>query len=68
VIVNEKAIKDLGFASAEEALGKRFWAGNKWMESEIAGVVKNFNVGSLHEEIKSTLVSQFLPYCDKVSI
>jgi len=68
MIVNEKAITDLGFASAEEALGKRFWAGINGWNPEIAGVVKNFNVGSLHEEIKSTMVSQFLPYCEKVSI
>ena len=68
VIVNEKLIKDLGFTSPQEALGKRFWAGLDGWNPEITGVVKDFNVGSLHEEIKPTLVGQFLPYCDKVSI
>jgi ABC-type antimicrobial peptide transport system permease subunit len=68
MIVNEKAIKDLGFASAEEALGKRFWAGINGWHPEITGVVKDFNVGSLHEEIKATMIGQFLPYCEKVSI
>jgi ABC-type antimicrobial peptide transport system permease subunit len=67
-IVNEKLIKELGFGSNEAALGQRFWAGINGWHPEIVGVVKDFNVGSLHEEIKPTLITQFMPFCDKVSI
>lgn len=68
VVVNEKLVKTLGFASNELALGKRFWAGiNDW-NPEITGVVKDFNVGSLHEEIKPTLLTQYAPFYNKVNI
>ncbi|MBL7697155.1 MAG: ABC transporter permease [Chitinophagaceae bacterium] len=67
-IVNEKLIKELGFKSAEEAIGQRFWAGiNDW-HPEIVGVVKDFNVGSLHEEVKPTMLTQYLPFCRKLSV
>lgn len=67
-IVNEKLVKALGFASNQAALGKRFWAGINGWHPEIVGVVKDFNVGSLHEEIKPTLITQYLPYCNNASI
>jgi ABC-type antimicrobial peptide transport system permease subunit len=68
VIVNKKAVEQLGFASPHEALGKRFWAGINGWNPEIIGVVNDFNVGSLHEEIKATMVGIYPPYCNKISI
>jgi hypothetical protein len=68
VIVNKKAVEQLGFASPQEALGKRFWAGINGWNPEIIGVVNDFNVGSLHEEIKATMVGIYPPYCNKISI
>jgi putative ABC transport system permease protein len=68
VVVNEKAVKELGFSSAQEALGKRFWAGiNNW-SPEIVGVVSDFNVGSLREEIKPTMLATHLAFCNKLSV
>jgi putative ABC transport system permease protein len=68
VLVNEKAVKALGFATPQEALGKRFWAGINGWHPEIVGVVHDFNVGSLHEEIKPTLLSVHFYYLNKVSV
>ncbi len=67
-VVNEKLIQELGFTSAEAALGKRFWIGLDGWHAEITGVVADFNIGSLHNAIKPTLVTQYLPYCDKIGI
>ena len=67
-IVNEKLIKTLGFQSPEAAIGQRFWVGINGWTAEIVGVVEDFNTSSLHEEINSTLITQFLPYCDKAGI
>jgi putative ABC transport system permease protein len=64
-VVNEKLVKELGFASNEAALGKRFWIGMNGWHAEITGVVADFNVGSLHEAIKPTLVTQYLPFAEK---
>jgi putative ABC transport system permease protein len=36
--------------------------------AEIVGVVTDFNIGSLHEAIKPTLITQYLPYCEKLGI
>lgn len=67
-LVNEKLITALGFASPDEAIGQRFWAGINGWHPEIVGVVKDFNVGSLHEEIKPTLITQHMPFSQRVSI
>lgn len=67
-VVNEKLVKELGFASLEASLGKRFWTGLNGWWAEITGVVADFNIGSLHEEIKPTLITQYMPYCDKIGI
>ena len=40
---------------------------NGW-HAEIVGVVADFNISSLHEAIKPTLITQFVPFCEKVNI
>jgi ABC-type antimicrobial peptide transport system permease subunit len=67
-VVNETLVKELGFASNEEALGKRFWIGLNGWHAEITGVVTDFNTGSLHEAIKPTLITQYIPFADKVGV
>jgi ABC-type antimicrobial peptide transport system permease subunit len=67
-VVNEKLIQELGFSSNEAALGKRFWIGSDGWYPEIVGVVADFNISSLHEAIKPTLITQYLPYAEKVNI
>jgi putative ABC transport system permease protein len=67
-VVNEKLVKELGFKSVNEALGKRFWIGMNGWTAEIVGVVKDFNTTSLHEDIKPTLVTQYLPDCGNIGI
>ena len=67
-VVNEKLVQELGFQSSQAALGKRFWIGMNGWNAEIVGVVADFNIGSLHEAITPTLITQFLPFCDKVGI
>ena len=67
-VVNEKLIKELGFESAQASLGKRFWIGMDGWHAEIVGVVADFNIGSLHEAIKPTLITQYLPYCENANV
>lgn len=56
-IVNEKLVKEMGYASPEAALGKRFWTGMSNYWPEIVGVVADFNTASLHENVKPTLIT-----------
>lgn len=50
MIINEKATKLLGFSNPNEAVGKRF---DQWgQQGEIIGVVKDFHISSLQEEIQ----------------
>jgi predicted permease len=67
-VVNEKLIRELGYQSNQSALGKRFWIGMNGWYAEIVGVVSDFNIGSLHEAIKPTLITQYLPVCSNVNI
>ncbi len=58
LIINEAAVNRFGFASAEEALGKRF---ETWPSGgEIVGVVSDFNFRSLHQPI-GPLTMRVLP-------
>jgi ABC-type antimicrobial peptide transport system permease subunit len=67
-VVNETLVKELGFASNEEALGKRFWIGMNGWHAEITGVVSDFNIASLHEAIQPTLITQYIPFADRVGV
>jgi putative ABC transport system permease protein len=54
MIVNEKAIKELGFGTAQNAIGKRVtldWRGQTYNWS-IIGVVKDFHFQDLHVGIE----------------
>ncbi|HEY2582991.1 MAG TPA: ABC transporter permease [Mucilaginibacter sp.] len=49
-VVNETTIKELGYASPNDAIGKRF---NQWGRTgQIIGVIKDFHFKSLQEDIK----------------
>jgi putative ABC transport system permease protein len=50
IILNESAIKKLGYASAEEAIGKRFKQFNN--DGMIIGVTRDFHDQSLKEEVE----------------
>ncbi|MBK8561917.1 MAG: ABC transporter permease [Saprospiraceae bacterium] len=67
-VVNEALVKALGFASPEAALGQRFVIGMNGYQPEVVGVVADFNANSLHETVKPTLITQYLPWCEKVGI
>jgi putative ABC transport system permease protein len=53
-VVNEETVKQFGFSSAQEALGK--WLAFEWEGEQhqftIVGVVKNFHFKDLHETIE----------------
>jgi len=55
VVVNEQLIKMLGLGSPQEAVGKNFWWGGN---TEIIGVVADFNTEPLRYGISPTLVTQ----------
>lgn len=59
-IVNEAALRKLGFVDAEEALGKRYLIGINRIQGTIVGVTKDFHINSLHEEIQP-LVMMYWP-------
>lgn len=68
VIVNEKLVQKLKFKSNEEALGQKFWIGMNGWTADIVGVVEDFNISSLREEITPMLITQYEPFCEKANI
>lgn len=53
-IINEIALKSLGFRSPETAIGQKMKYGKS--VGQIIGVMKNFNFESLHEDIKPLIL------------
>lgn len=58
-VINEKAVKTLGFASAKEAIGQSVTIGFNDTPGPVIGVVKDFHVASLQQPIKPALMMPF---------
>lgn len=74
-IINETAVKELGFGSPQQALGKKInW--NKWeadslnpvKKGQVIGVVKDIHVKSLHEKVNITIMQLYPPVVSKVAV
>lgn len=58
-VLNETAVKALGFSSAQDALGKYVTMGMNDISAPVIGVVKDYNTSSLHDAIKPVLMIEF---------
>jgi len=65
-ILNEAAVKKIGWPSAEAAVGKPFEYGNR--KGRIIGVVKDFNYESLHQPITPIILFINPPSFNSVSV
>ena len=66
MVMNETAVKMFGYATAQEAIGRRF---KQWgREGKIIGVVKDFHFRSLQETIKPLTMRIEPRGCDLVSV
>jgi len=67
-IINEEAVKRLGFKSAEEALGQKVLFLGDETVAQIVGVVKNFHFASLHQEIQPLLMMYTPSYLHRLTL
>ncbi len=58
-VLNETAVKALGFSSAVDALGKYVTFGMNDISAPVIGVVKDYNTASLHDVVKPVLMVEF---------
>lgn len=74
-VINETAVKQLGFGTPQAALGQRLhW--NKWVpdslrpvkQGKIIGVVQDFHVKSLHEKLSPTILHIYPPVLAKIAV
>jgi len=75
-IINETAVKDLGFGTPEKAIGQAL----KWEEwvpqdslnplkkGKIIGVVKDFHMKSLHEKLSTTIIHIYPQVLSKFAV
>jgi ABC-type lipoprotein release transport system permease subunit len=61
LVLNETAVKTLGFRSVSEALGQRVRVGINQITAPIVGVVKDYHIASLHIAVKPVIMMAF-PY------
>jgi putative ABC transport system permease protein len=67
VVINETMAKKLLILNPEEAIGKEIRMGRgNWVP--ITGVVKDFTVNSLREEMKQLVISSFKPLYTQVAV
>jgi len=55
-ILNEHAVKQLGYSDAMDAIGKVIVTGLNDIEAPVIGVVNDFHTSSLHNEIESVVM------------
>jgi putative ABC transport system permease protein len=74
-IINETAVKELGFGTPADALGKRLnWT--KWekdslnpiKKGRVIGIVKDFHFKSLHERVTTTILQIYPPVLSKMAV
>jgi putative ABC transport system permease protein len=58
-VLNETAVKTLGFASAKDALGKYVTFGLNNISAPVIGVVNDYHIASLHEPVSPVLMIEF---------
>ena len=58
-VLNETAVKALGFSSPQDALGKYVTFGMNDISAPVIGVVKDYNTSSLHDAIKPVVMIEF---------
>jgi putative ABC transport system permease protein len=66
-LINESAVKEFGFSSPEELLGKKMFLGNGH-RNEIIGVVKNFHFQGLQSEIRPLVMEVFPGQFSRISV
>jgi ABC-type antimicrobial peptide transport system permease subunit len=58
-VLNETAVRSLGFSSPQDALGKYVTFGMNDISAPVIGVVKDYNTTSLHDAVKPVLMVEF---------
>ncbi len=58
-VVNEVQATKLGYASAKEIVGQKIHIGLNSIVGEVIGVVNDFNVASLHDEMEGVIMMNF---------
>ena len=58
-VLNETAVRSLGFTAAKDALGKYVTFGMYEISAPVIGVVKDYNTTSLHDAVKPVLMVEF---------
>jgi putative ABC transport system permease protein len=59
LVINESAVKTLGFKNPEEILGKNITVGLNDINAPVVGVVKDFHTRSMHEKIQPVVLMSF---------
>ena len=58
-VLNETAVRALGFKSPQDVLGRYVTFGMNDISAPVIGVVKDYHVSSLHEAVKPVLMIEF---------
>lgn len=65
-LVNEEAVRGLGYQNYEDALGQPYMLGKK--QGKIIGIVKNFHHATLHKAIEPVTLFKLGSYYSRISV
>jgi putative ABC transport system permease protein len=58
-VLNETAVKAFGFTSPQDAIGKYVTFGMNDISAPVIGVVKDYHIASMHQQVSSVLMVEF---------
>ncbi|HEV3327355.1 MAG TPA: ABC transporter permease, partial [Puia sp.] len=58
-VLNESAVRSLGFASPQDVLGKQVTFGMNDISAPVIGVIKDYHIASLHKAVSPVLMVDF---------
>jgi putative ABC transport system permease protein len=67
-ILNEAAVRRMGYPSAEEAIGKKFTIGIRNMEGTVIGVTRDYHIASLRENIEPLILLHWPSLFSQVAV
>ncbi|MGB2905484.1 MAG: ABC transporter permease [Candidatus Aminicenantaceae bacterium] len=67
-ILNEAAVRRMGYPSPEEALGKKFTIGIRNMEGTVIGVTRDYHIASLRENIEPLILLHWPSLFSQVAV
>lgn len=67
-VLNEEAVRTLGFTNPEDVLGQNIISGMYGITGEVVGVIEDFHLASFHEAITPVVMTHFPAFYQQIGL